>query len=73
MSDKASSSKTEATSASSDVEIGTASMVPVYGYPLTGAAAKQLSSSGKEAQRARAGTSVPRPPTPPRGSTSDKK
>lgn len=67
----ASDANLETTGSSSDVEIGTATMKPVYGVPIPAAAAKQLSSSGTSARKARrSGPSAARPATPPKESKS---
>merc|ERR1712000_510721 len=43
---------------------GTATTKPVYGIPISGSQAQQLSSSGTKAQARRG--KAPRPPTPPK-------
>lgn len=53
------------------VEIGTAVRKPIFGMQITPRQAKQLSSSGKEAQDRR--TDKTRPPTPPKKKDSSSK
>lgn len=46
---------------------------PIFSIPITGKAAKQLSSSGTAAQLKRKGDKNKRPPTPPKEQAKDNK